>query len=389
MMRKFVSFSLEAGMLFAACTAMAAPDDIVPASDAERAAMISRARVWVPTDVASKDLLNGPRGGYRFGQTVKCTFEEPDPEDPPGGYTPKFNCTNAAGKSLRIKYGADNGEVPAEIAASRLLWALGFAADTNSPVRVECRSCPRDPWVYIRRKIHPHRSTEARTSAHLRTAMERGDFIFIPALVEDRYPGRRIEQHNDQGWVFKELLDFTNVSAEEQMHREALVLLLSMLQHADNKAEQQRMMCPDEEVVQLAGGRTSCRTPILLVHDLGWTFGHGWNIERDLFDSKMDLRDWQATPVWKDRATCRAGVNKLPIMNTFVTINVHERSRAFLASLMQQLSRKQIEDLFRAARVDLQAPIPVSYAIGQRRVGQWADLFEAKRREIVETRCPQ
>ena len=44
-----------------------------------------------------------------------------------------------------MKYGRYNGEVYAEVAATRLLWALGFPADRNYPVRVVCAGCSEDP----------------------------------------------------------------------------------------------------------------------------------------------------------------------------------------------------------------------------------------------------
>ena len=38
-----------------------------------------------------------------------------------------------------------NGEVYAEVAATRLLWALGFGADRVYPVTVVCKGCPEFP----------------------------------------------------------------------------------------------------------------------------------------------------------------------------------------------------------------------------------------------------
>ena len=59
--------------------------------------------------------------------------------------TPKFDCAISADDKIRVKYGEQNGEVYSEVAASRLLWALGFGADRVYPVKVVCNGCPGGP----------------------------------------------------------------------------------------------------------------------------------------------------------------------------------------------------------------------------------------------------
>ena len=46
-----------------------------------------------------------------------------------GGTTPKFDCERPGNDVIRVKYGRGNPELHAEIAATRLLSALGFGAD--------------------------------------------------------------------------------------------------------------------------------------------------------------------------------------------------------------------------------------------------------------------
>jgi hypothetical protein len=62
------------------------------------------------------------------------------------GRLPKFTCEVAPGDNVKVKFGSGNGEVYAEVAATRLLWALGFGADRMYPVRVLCRGCPIRRW---------------------------------------------------------------------------------------------------------------------------------------------------------------------------------------------------------------------------------------------------
>ena len=46
---------------------------------------------------------------------------------------------------VKVKFGADDNEVYAEVAATRLMWALGYYADSWFSVRVECHNCPENP----------------------------------------------------------------------------------------------------------------------------------------------------------------------------------------------------------------------------------------------------
>src|SRR5688572_15001475 len=102
--------------------------------------LITRARVWMQTDVARADIRKGPAepGGFAFMSTISCEYHD----EKLGGNSPKFACRVAPDDELKVKYGGANGEVYGEVAATRLLWALGFGADRMYPVKVVCRGCP-------------------------------------------------------------------------------------------------------------------------------------------------------------------------------------------------------------------------------------------------------
>ncbi|MCA2960171.1 MAG: hypothetical protein IOD12_07955 [Silvanigrellales bacterium] len=358
---------------------------VVPASNEERADLIARARVWTPTSISSVDVLRGPDGGrsWKLGETIKCTFQEPSKDDPLGGRTEKFMCIDESGDDLKIKYGSGNGEVAAEIAASRLLWALGFAADRNFGVRVECKNCPADPWQYITDFQNGDVGGNAGpVDDFKRDAYARGDRLFIPALVEKKFSGEKIERSNDQGWSFGELNSIVPIDPAEKVRREALVLLMGVLQHADSKAEQQRLVCPKAELTKGIDGQLGCKTPVLVVHDLGWTFGSGFRSGV----SKMQLQDWRDTPVWADAAGCVLSVHEFPGA-TLGNTKVSREARDFLLGLLRQLSRTQKENIFRAARVQLQDPISSSPAETEARIRSWADALDEKIAALAEAPC--
>jgi hypothetical protein len=96
-------------------------------SRAERVAAIRQAKVWEPTAVATMNLGVGPRvpGAFAPAALVSCNYLN----KPMSGNSPKFACLVPPNDELKVKYGRENGEVFAEVAASRLFWALGFYAE--------------------------------------------------------------------------------------------------------------------------------------------------------------------------------------------------------------------------------------------------------------------
>src|SRR5581483_8082442 len=156
-------------------------------SESTRLAYLRRAQVWTATPTSSLDLAAGPafEGALPAGATITCDYTDPPHEH--GGQTPKFYCRRGD-DVLKIRYGTGNGEVYAGVVASRLFWALGFGTDAQYPVRITCRNCPIDPWLWNT----PQRVPEQQ---------------FDIATVERRFPGATIESYEGEGWGWKELDD--------------------------------------------------------------------------------------------------------------------------------------------------------------------------------------
>ena len=317
---------------------------VVSAQSADpRAAIIARAQVWHRTSVGAIDVGRGPTalGPPRPGDTVTCDFVERSFE----GTSPKFACVLATGEEVKVKFGEQNGEVHGEVAATRLLWALGFGADVMYPVKVICRGCP-----------------DSISGQNVGT----GERVVDPAVIERKMPAREI-RGTPEAWSWPEL----DLVDEEEggaplAHRDALKLLAVFLQHTDSKPEQQRLVCLDEK--EPASGR--CERPFMLMNDVGLTFGRATLANTNLVSS-MNLDRWAETPVWKDGSAC---VGNLPrsLTGTLKDPVISEDGRAFLADLLEQLSDAQLNDMFEAARVDPDA---------------WTRAFKAKRQQIVERRC--
>jgi hypothetical protein len=330
----------------------------------ERHEAIRRAGVWSPTDIPKLDLEAGPEsdGAFASNEWVTCEYQEKELS----GHSPKFVCETSPGHEVKVKYGPRNAEVFGEVLSTRLFWALGFPADRMYPVRVRCHGCPRDPGE------GPEMAGEV--------------VEFNPAAIERKLPGRPMETKSDSGWTWSELEDIGPEAAPgARAQRDALKLLAAFVQHTDTKAANQRLLCPKGEEV----GQTGCRSPVLMVSDLGLTFGHAGLLNKNA--DSVSLATWTQVPVWKDHAQCVAQL-KGSFTGSFSHPTIREAGRAFLAGLLVQLTDAQLRDLFETARVKRRSSDPSSDPDKDgpsARVDEWVTAFKLKRAQIVDQRCPQ
>ena len=335
---------------------------------------IRRSAVWIGGDPAtwvhhmrSLDLRNGPPGkdGFAPEALVQCTFVPPRDPDTFSGATPKFLCRRDAHDDVfKVKWGADNGEVYADVAGTRLFWALGFPADRVYPVRVECTGCADDPW----RDPTPH-------PGHVPS-------LFTPAIVERQFEGVTIEEYPHQGWTWSELaIVDPSVGGAPRTHVDALRLLGAFVQHRDTKADNQRLVCPPDATVR-AHGKLDCRRPVMFIDDLGSAFGGPTLLT---FTVKMSLASWVKRPLWKDPARCIADVTSEPDATHGLDYpQIGEGGRRFLATLLSAFTDRQIRTIFAAARGDQRGA-----------VSQWLTQFKRRRQEVLQPmpgnpdfRCP-
>jgi hypothetical protein len=331
----------------------------------QREAALRAAQVWTPpaTPVSQVNLrVNvGGDGAFKESDEIECRLVV----KAMGGTTPKFDCERPGNDVVRVKYGRGNPELHAEVAASRLLSALGFGADRMYVVkRVRCAGCPALPFQALR--------------CLEETRLERPCFPtgidyshvtdFDHAVVERRMEGRRLQATADQGWAWFEIDRIDQAAGgSPREHVDALKLMAIVIAHWDNKAENQRLLCrPGSDLPD--GG---CARPFAILQDLGASFG----------PTKLDLHNWRATPVWAEPRTCRVSMKQLPFKGgTFPEQQISEAGRQFLLKLLDQLSSSQLQDLFAGARVELSEGITAE----SRNAAAWAAAFQDKVRQIRE-----
>jgi hypothetical protein len=278
--------------------------------------------------------------------------------EPPSGTSAKFNCVLDGGEIVKVKYGR-NSEIQAEAAATRLLSELGYAADQVQIVpRVRCYGCPRFPFF----------ATQLLSIVRIPSLLlPRGDddgyTDFDWPAVERRFDAPAIATPATAGWAWFEL----KASQAPRADLDALRLLAVFLAHWDNKSDNQRLVCLD---VIPAHPDQHCAQPLLMIQDLGATFG----------PTKVNLAAWRDLPLWADPQTCRVSMRSFPYQGaTFPEARISEAGRAQLAQTLSALSREQIEALFRDARF----PEFQSATDDERDLEAWVSAFEHRVEQIA------
>jgi hypothetical protein len=379
--------TLVAAFLLLPAMAGAADVKLPTPTAEERNESIRHARVWEPTDVAAKDLYNGPKGELSFAvdEEVTCDFVP----KLMSGLTEKFLCKLEDGRIFKVKYndGSRFKEAIGEVLGTRMFWALGFYADTMRAVRVTCRNCQRHPWTYVREKKNKQRLDENGELGPLPPEAEVGTYTIDPAAIEEKLDADAIEREKDQGWWWSSLDDVDeSAGGASRAQLDALKLLMAFVQNSDNKSRQNTLACLRDDIVEDETGRVTCRRPIMYVDDIGSVFGEGGFITG--YEGRVDYEGWKKRRVWRNSKTCRArlvGIGGIFRPSNLRNPKIGEGGRALLAGELEQLSDAQIADLFRASRIDSLHETMRDDHGGRREVtiDDWVQLFKKKREEIT------
>jgi hypothetical protein len=302
---------------------------------------------------------------------------------------------------LRLKYWdpereTGNREVFAIVAATRLMWALGFNVLHALPINLRCTGCPRDPM----------------TGEGARSAR---DYVAEISVYPPNGPMILSRNDHDQGWSWRELdraIDALPAGPErtrQRLHFDALTLLGVFMQHGDRKPEQQALYC-DAPVDMAAGARETSKAPgmaaILLerpdrsacpkaaavIVDVGATFGGAGRTSSNE-TAKMDLDAWRSKTVFRqeDGGMCRARltVSLAAGRDGEGDPEISEDGRRFLLEQLSRLTPAHLRAIFTAARVDqLHRPRAApSSGAGLTAIDEWVAAFEDKVRQIEARQC--
>ncbi len=301
-----------------------------PAKPESRTLAIRQAKVWSDPEAAAADMTPNPPdpSGLLAQPLVRCRYVDRAAH----GTTPKFDCLLPNGEVVKVKYG-HTGEIHAEIAATRILAALGFGADRMYLVpRVRCYGCVRTHFytVWALDYVHARDLLNSRVPEDSYT-----DFDWV--AIERKFDAPEIENGDEDGWAWYELEPTDPSRGTTRAERDALRLAAMLLAHWDNKAANQRLMC----LAAGADAAGACPRPFAYLQDLGATLG----------PNKVDLGAWTKVPIWQDAARCTVSMKQFPYSGgTFQDTTISEAGRQLMLRQLTPLTEPRIAALFTAAR---------------------------------------
>ena len=321
-------------------------DGLIHVDKQTRLTYLSRAQLWHPVNLDDIDTRSGGQVGRSKtipnDAIVECDFLF---ESPLGGTTNKFKCNNpritlADGtpvvttlKTLKVRYNAL--KTFSTVITTRLAWALGFGADTETPVaKVICHGCSNDPFRQTAATGGVATFTQASVEQHFAGTGIYGEGLHYPHDGNDATPA----------WFWSELKLIADRDRADQAN--ALALLAVFLKHGDSKALQNKLVCLNDLD---AGG--ICKSPFIYVHDFGNTLGSdGMKVH------PLDLKRWEGSTVWKDDRQCIGSLH----MNAFngsglSNPEITEGGRKLLAGLLNDLVHnhpQKLRDIFDAAHIE-------------------------------------
>lgn len=270
-----------------------------------------------PGDIRSRDLYDGP-GGKEGQPHGPMKFLKEDLH----GHNPKFDVEDARGKKWRVKMGT---EAQPEVAASRLLWAIGYFANQNYFLpELEVRDLP---------------------------TLSRGqNFVQSGGLIRNvrlqRHPGGE-KRSGDWNWRHNPFVGTREFNG--------LRVMMALLSNWDLK---------DDNNAIFAGDSSPPREEYL-VSDVGSTFGPSGRRYSD-DSSRNDARAYSKTKFIAKVTEHHVDFNfprRPPLLflifatpfylhqsnMRWVGNHVPRSDAKWVGSLLAQLSHQQIRDAFRAA----------------------------------------
>ena len=263
--------------------------------------------LWrAPDDIIARDLYRGPGGEQMRPDLRRVTFVKEET----GGYSKKYRVRDGAGREWVAKLGK---EAQSETAAVRLVWAVGYMTEINYLA----------PCVRIEGAPDPGKDFERCQGG---------------GLANVRFEARPENVKRLDEWKWSEN-PFINTR-----ELKGLVVMMALLNNWDIKDTNNKLL----HVPAAGGERGELR---YIVSDLGATFGRVkldvpalWRIRRNRNDPEdyakdaflEDVKDGQVYLFYKGKR-----------QDLFDDIRVDEAR--WIAGLLSKLTKRQIEDAFRAA----------------------------------------
>jgi hypothetical protein len=243
-----------------------------------------------PTDISSRDLYLGPGGAAMRPDLRKLTFLKEEK----GGYSKKYRVRDASGNEWVAKIGR---EAQSETSAVRLLWGVGYVTEVN----------------YLAPRV---------------TIPGKGTFDNV-----------RFEARPD-GWKRLDGWKWSRNPFVKTPEFQGLKIMMALINNWDMKDS-------NNQIVYINNGNHELR---YIISDLGATFGHAsttplfWRFTRSRNNPTKYAKAKFLEKVKGDQVVLHFGGKNRGLLK-----NVSIQDAEWMASLLSQLSDRQIQDAFRAA----------------------------------------
>jgi len=188
-------------------------------------------------------------------------------------------------------------EVFTEVAATRIMWLLGFPADRVYPVgTVSCIGCGRDPF-------RNHLETN-------KASLNDSPMIFKVASASRGAPFDRIGSEGDATWSWSlanRLYADGEWTHQQKVEYDTYRLALGLFHFFDGPDKQNRLVCGEWQPA--APGHTKiCVHPLIFVHDLGSTFGSEKGMNFLSANPRGRFSAWKGQTVFRNVESCELSV---------------------------------------------------------------------------------
>jgi hypothetical protein len=237
-------------------------------------------------------------------------------------------------------------EVFTEVAASRIMWVLGFPADHVYPVgSAACIGCTLDPFT----------NNLKDNNASLKDPPS----VFKVVSSERETPWEQINPEGDETWSWSDAAKFYSDGEwthQQRVEYDAYRLALGLFHYHNAIAQQNRLACA-QWASETVGQLRVCQRPMIFVQDLGSTFGKAKG-GLDLFGTNPRgvFDDWNGQTVFINpqacelRATLDGDKQVLKeaqdlMIQRLARLDPETVRRIFSVARFQMMDRKQVKRL--------------------------------------------
>jgi hypothetical protein len=264
-------------------------------------------------------------------------------------------------------------EVFTAVAATRIMWVLGFPADHVYPAEsASCIGCTGDPF--------------GNKLADNKASIKDAPIVFKVVNAERELPWDEINPGNDETWSWTDAAKFYSSGEwthQQKVEYDAYRLAMGLIHYYNALPQQNRLDCAEWEQ-EGANHSKVCRKPVIYVHDLGSTFGK----KRGALDllgtnPRGSFSAWEPQTVFQNPGNCELRATLLGDKQ------VLKEAQDLMIQRLARLDRDTVKSIFRVARFNMmdQKQVQRLRATGSRNVDEaaldeWTNIFMKRVEEI-------